>query len=198
MRWCGEAARTQDVRGAEGISGRVKFLPLVWAGMPKTSFRKNSDSPILTSRGLGTVLGNLAQLGFNAQWGCLSAAAIGANHKRERIWIVGYSSSNRDGRITSNMTGQSLSQMVNSTEYWPTPLSRDYRYGINKETLERRKKQSSRGVNLSEELQRRTGTSGKLNPMWVEWLMGWPLGWTELKPLEMDKSLNAQHKHGNY
>jgi hypothetical protein len=36
---------TQDVWGAEGISGRVKFLPLAWAGMPKTSFRKNSDSP---------------------------------------------------------------------------------------------------------------------------------------------------------
>ncbi|WP_140414138.1 hypothetical protein [Bathymodiolus platifrons methanotrophic gill symbiont] len=41
----GEVARTQDVWGAEGISGRVKFLPLAWAGMPKTSFRKNSDSP---------------------------------------------------------------------------------------------------------------------------------------------------------
>jgi hypothetical protein len=38
-------ARTQDGWGAEGISGRVKFLPLAWAGMPKTSFRKNSDSP---------------------------------------------------------------------------------------------------------------------------------------------------------
>jgi len=31
-------------------------------------------------------------------------------------------------------------------------------------------------------------TSGALNPTWVEWLMGWPLGWTDLKPLEMDKS----------
>jgi hypothetical protein len=30
---------------SEGISGRVKFLLLAWAGMPKTSFRKNSDSP---------------------------------------------------------------------------------------------------------------------------------------------------------
>ena len=28
---------------------------------------------------------------------------------------------------------------------------------------------------------------GKLNPMWVEWLMGWPLGWTDLKPLGMGK-----------
>ena len=41
----GEVARTQDVWGAEDISGRVKFLLLAWAGMPKTSFRKNSDSP---------------------------------------------------------------------------------------------------------------------------------------------------------
>jgi DNA (cytosine-5)-methyltransferase 1 len=31
-------------------------------------------------------------------------------------------------------------------------------------------------------------TSGQLNPTWVEWLMGWPLEWTDLKPLEMDKS----------
>ncbi|SHN92918.1 hypothetical protein BHECKSOX_1825, partial [Bathymodiolus heckerae thiotrophic gill symbiont] len=36
---------TRTNRGAEGISGRVKFLPLAWAGMPKTSFRKNRDSP---------------------------------------------------------------------------------------------------------------------------------------------------------
>jgi hypothetical protein len=36
----------QDGWGAVGMSGRVKFLPLAWAGMPKTSFRKNSDSPI--------------------------------------------------------------------------------------------------------------------------------------------------------
>ena len=35
---------TRTNRGAEGIGGRVKFLPLAWAGMPKTSFRKNSDS----------------------------------------------------------------------------------------------------------------------------------------------------------
>jgi hypothetical protein len=32
------------------------------------------------------------------------------------------------------------------------------------------------------------GNGGKLNPTWVEWLMGWPLGWTSLKPLETDKS----------
>jgi hypothetical protein len=41
-----------------------------------------------------------------------------------------------------------------------------------------------------------THAGGKLNPMWVEWLMGWPLGWTDLKPLEMDKSLYAPQQLG--
>jgi len=39
-------------------------------------------------------------------------------------------------------------------------------------------------------------TSGQLNPTWVEWLMGWPLEWTDLKPLEMGKSHSAQPQHG--
>jgi len=37
---------------------------------------------------------------------------------------------------------------------------------------------------------------GILNPMWVEWLMGWPLGWTDLKPLEMDKCHFVQQQPG--
>jgi hypothetical protein len=41
-----------------------------------------------------------------------------------------------------------------------------------------------------------THAGGKLNPMWVEWLMGWPLGWTDLKPLEMDKSHCVQQQLG--
>ena len=41
-----------------------------------------------------------------------------------------------------------------------------------------------------------THAGGKLNPMWVEWLMGWPMGWTDLKPLEMDKSHCAPQQHG--
>ena len=40
--------------------------------------------------------------------------------------------------------------------------------------------------------------TGKLNPMWVEWLMGWPIGWTDLKPQEMDKLAQWQQQHSNY
>ena len=46
------------------------------------------NSPMLTSRGLGTVLGDLASLGYDARWGVLGAADVGAPHQRDRIWVV--------------------------------------------------------------------------------------------------------------
>jgi DNA (cytosine-5)-methyltransferase 1 len=53
---------------------------------PRYVFVENS--PILTSRGLGVVLGDLASLGYNAKWGVLGAHHAGFNHKRDRIWIL--------------------------------------------------------------------------------------------------------------
>jgi len=53
---------------------------------PRFVFVENS--PMLTSRGLGRVLGDLASMGFDARWGVLGAADVGANHQRDRIWIA--------------------------------------------------------------------------------------------------------------
>lgn len=39
---------------------------------------------------------------------------------------------------------------------------------------------------------------GALNPTWVEWLMGWPLGWTALKPLETGKFQLWRQQHTEY
>ncbi len=39
---------------------------------------------------------------------------------------------------------------------------------------------------------------GSVNPTWAEWLMGWPIGWTDLKPLEMDKFQQWFRSHGGY
>jgi DNA (cytosine-5)-methyltransferase 1 len=44
----------------------------------------------LLGRGLGTVLGDLAALGFDAEWHCIPASAVGAPHRRDRVWIVAY------------------------------------------------------------------------------------------------------------
>ena len=59
---------------------------------PRFAFVENS--PMLTSRGLGQVLGDLASMGFDAKWGVLGAADVGAKHQRDRIWIVGTNFSN--------------------------------------------------------------------------------------------------------
>jgi len=50
---------------------------------------------------------------------------------------------------------------------------------------------------MGEEMGKKMGC-GQLNPPWVEWLMGWPIGWTGLKPLEMDKFQEWQSLHGGY
>lgn len=44
----------------------------------------------LLSRGLDRVLGDLASLGYDAEWHCISAAAVGFPHERDRIWIIGH------------------------------------------------------------------------------------------------------------
>jgi hypothetical protein len=41
-------------------------------------------------------------------------------------------------------------------------------------------------------------SGGQLNPMWVEWLMGWPLGWTDCAASATDKFQRWLRSHGNY
>jgi hypothetical protein len=71
-----------------------------------------------------------------------------------------------------------------AVQYWPTPTAH-----MAKET------NAPSEANRNEpSMASRVG--GKLNPTWVEWLMGWPLGWTDLKPLETDKCPSAQQRLG--
>lgn len=43
--------------------------------------------------GMGTVLGDLAALGFDCEWHCIPAGYVGAPHERDRLWIVAYAAS---------------------------------------------------------------------------------------------------------
>ena len=44
----------------------------------------------LLVRGFGAVIGDLAALGYDAWWDCIPACAVGAPHRRDRLWIVAY------------------------------------------------------------------------------------------------------------
>jgi DNA (cytosine-5)-methyltransferase 1 len=69
----------------------------------------------LRSRGLDAVLRSLFEIGYDAEWHCIPASAVGAPHQRDRIWVVAYSNSNRkwswDGSEQSerNTTGERVS-----------------------------------------------------------------------------------------
>lgn len=85
----------QDISAAgkgAGIDGERSGM---WSHMarvvgevrPRFVFVENS--PMLVSRGLERVLGDLTALGYDTKWTVMGAADVGANHQRDRIWIVG-------------------------------------------------------------------------------------------------------------
>lgn len=52
----------------------------------------------LLARGMGVVLGDLAAIGYDAEWDCIPASALGAPHQRDRTWIVAYPNADSTGR----------------------------------------------------------------------------------------------------
>ena len=90
----------QDISSSgsgEGIEGGRSGL---WSEMARIVREVGSryvfveNSPMLTSRGLGVVLGDLAEMGYDAKWGVLGADAAGLPHHRARMWLVAYSNQN--------------------------------------------------------------------------------------------------------
>ncbi len=74
---------------------------------------------------------------------------------------------------------KSLVSEVNRVEQWPTPTASSWGSTGHRQILERREREGT----ITEEERRgmTSGNGGKLNPTWVEWLMGFPLGWTDLE-----------------
>jgi len=125
--WCGAVDIVsggfpcQDIscagKGA-GINGKSSGL---WGEMariirevqPRYVFVENS--PMLTARGLGRVLGDLAEMGFNARWGVLGARHVGAPHRRDRIWILGYTNDEGESIVTVDAKVAKLSSVDANT-----------------------------------------------------------------------------------
>lgn len=79
-------------RGA-GLSGSrsglwFEFHRLIDEIRPRYAIIENVAA--LRSRGLEQVLWSLAEIGYDAEWHCIPASAVGASHQRDRIWIVAY------------------------------------------------------------------------------------------------------------
>ena len=159
------------------------------------------------SLGLDTVLSNLEAEGYTTRPFVIPACSVGAPHRRDRVWIVGHTEDNGCDRGDCGPVGSKSHTHMYDRKYlcatvkmWPTPTATE-RSGVNPKT--------GKGAGLSKAVQmwptpsasehkaglpgdkmqkmlgnhpevRNSGT-GTLNPTWVEWLMGYPKGWTELK-----------------
>lgn len=162
----------QDISSAgkgAGINGENsglwrEFARVVCEIRPSIVFVENS--PLLTSRGLGTILKDFSEMGYNVIWGVLGASDIGAKHKRKRIWLLAYPQRNEQPR--------------------EKPCSReDRRMGREWQPVQEKKNgETLIGKKRSSELE--------------ELMMGWPLGWSSLTPLEMVKYQQWQQQFSLY
>jgi len=91
----------------------------------------------------------------------------GANHGTHTV---------RNGKHGINLAG--------AVKMLPTPMANDAKNNNNPSRMNRKT------ISLD------AVAGGKLNPLWVEWLMGWPIGWTGLDALETDKFLSWRRSHG--
>lgn len=80
---------------------------------------------------------------------------------------------------------------------FPTPRTKGMCGGTG--SFQKMKSLETQGIISSEERRQMTaGNGGQLNPTWVEWLMGWPLEWTALKPLATDKFRQWRQQHSGF
>ena len=98
------------------------------------------------------------------------------------------------GKEINRATGKKLITVVSQ---FPTPRTKGMCGGSG--AFQKMKALETQGIISSEERRQMTaGSGGQLNPTWVEWLMGWPLEWTALKPLATAKFLQWRQLHSGF
>jgi DNA (cytosine-5)-methyltransferase 1 len=78
-----------------GLSGQrsglwSEYARLIGELRPRVVIVENVAA--LRNRGLDRVLGEMATLGYDAEWHCIPASAVGAPHRRDRVWVIAYAS----------------------------------------------------------------------------------------------------------
>ena len=96
----------QDISAAGRSVGIIGERSGLWSEMarvigvvrPKWVVAENVST--LRSKGLALVLQDLSSLGYDAEWHCIPASAVGAPHRRDRVWIIACRNSANEGEPT--------------------------------------------------------------------------------------------------
>lgn len=81
--------------------------------------------PVITKRGLGVVLGQLSEMGYDAEWGIVPASAVGAPHERKRWWCVAYSQCRGCRSDGIDRVGEAMGERRNATYHTSETPHRD-------------------------------------------------------------------------
>ena len=118
------------------------------------------------------------------------AISEGSRIRGQKLWptpcATDHKGSGKAGTLRDRLD-YATERVATKSNTYATPQARDFRSGSTD-----RWDNPDRSRNLNDQI------GGQLNPTWVEWLMGWPLGWTDLKPLGMDKFQAWRRSHGGY
>ncbi len=102
----------------------------------------------------GRILGDLAALGYDAEWHCIPASAIGAPHRRDRVWVIANANEKSGSRLPSRKT-KTLAQSRGHSQHSDGEIATDAHEG-------------------KRSLGRNPGRVGRIIES-VSWNGGWPL-----------------------
>ena len=175
--------RAQESTGRKAGSGEK------WQG----SFAKYDQDTSLWRTHQCSLLGDFTEFSETwPRWGSMHNGACWertmlvptTDVKESGLWPTPVAS---DWQNRSTKYAQGGTSLTVAVKMWPTPLAGDARGAAPNQNT----------VSLGRSIRRSEG-SGKLNPTWVAWLMGWPLGWTDLSVSAMDKYQQWLQLHSGY
>lgn len=119
----------------------------------------------LLIRGMDTVLWDIAALGYDAEWSTVSACSLGAPHTRDRLFIVAYRNEKRWRRLRfCNEREDAVGSRYNAWQAAPRANGGTWSAGLGRLW--------------------KLATGSQLPPSVAEWMMGFPIGWTDLEHVE--------------
>jgi DNA (cytosine-5)-methyltransferase 1 len=135
---CQDISFAGDGAGLAGSRSGLFWHILRTAGLVGRPRLLLENVAALLSRGLGEVLGALASFGYDAEWHCIPASAVGAPHRRDRIWIACHPNDEGQSNVPVHDEAPGLSGLgadadrlgfqrvkpcIVDAQGWPRPLS---------------------------------------------------------------------------
>lgn len=98
-----------------------EFARIIGEVRPRWVLAENVPGLLSSDNGrfFGNVLRDLAACGYDAEWDCIPAAAVGASHRRDRVYIVAYANSKRRGHTSKRYGTVAIFGRIPTRVTWP-------------------------------------------------------------------------------